>query len=224
MATIEITCRAILSDLDGTLIDSAVCVDYAWEAWALQHDLDIEWIKRSAHGMRTADSLKVLVPHLDLDTEMKHLEDLECSCTTNLTAIAGAPELLATLAPGHWAIVTSGSTRLANHRLGYVGLPRPTVFVTADDVTSGKPEPQCYLLAARGLGVDPSQCVVLPEDSPAGIKAGQAAGARVIAIGVSNANHDISQADYVVHDLTKLKVRGRQYRPHDHLSYHHNLR
>jgi len=206
MATIEITCRAILSDLDGTLIDSATCVDYAWEVWARDHDLDIEWIKRSAHGMRTADSLKILVPHLDLATEMKHLEELECGCTTDLAPIAGAPELLATLAPGHWAIVTSGSNRLANHRLSYVGLPKPTVFVTADDVTSGKPEPQCYLMAARGLGVDPAQCVVL-EDSPAGIRAGQAAGARVIAIGVSSSDHDISLADYVIHDLTKIKVK-----------------
>jgi sugar-phosphatase len=207
MATIKITCRAILSDLDGTLIDSATCVENAWETWALQHDLDIEWIKKNAHGMRTADSLKLLVPHLDLKKEIQNLEDLECGCTVNLTAIAGAPELLSSLAPGHWAIVTSGSSRLANHRLGYVGLPRPTVFVTADDVTRGKPEPQCYLLAAKGLGVNPSDCIVL-EDSPAGIRAAKAAGAKVIAIGVSSCNHDISAADYVVHDLTMLKVEA----------------
>jgi sugar-phosphatase len=207
MATIKITCRAILSDLDGTLIDSAACVDYAWETWALKHDLDIEWIKKNAHGMRTADSLKILVPHLDQGAEIKDLEDLECGCTIDLTLVAGAAELLSSLAPGHWAIVTSGSNRLANHRLGFVGLPRPTVFVTADDVTCGKPEPQCYLLAAQGLGVDPTQCVVL-EDSPAGIKAGKAAGATVIAIGVNSVNHDISHADYVVHDLTQLKVRA----------------
>jgi sugar-phosphatase len=207
MATIKITCRAILSDLDGTLIDSATCVDYAWETWARHHNLDINQIKKSAHGMRTADSLKLLVPHLDLNTEIQNLEDLECSCTIDLAAIAGAPEFLSSLAPGHWAIVTSGSKRLANHRLGYVGLPRPTVFVTADDVTSGKPDPHCYLLAAKGLGVAPVQCIVL-EDSPAGIKAGKAAGAIVIAIGVSSVNHDISDADFVVHDLTNLKVES----------------
>ncbi|MBU6451871.1 MAG: HAD family hydrolase [Cyanobacteria bacterium REEB67] len=205
MSTIQINCRAILSDLDGTLIDSLKCVDYAWEAWATDHALDIDWIKKSAHGMRTADSLKLLVPHLDLATEMKALEDLECSVTTDLVEIAGAKTFLNSLPKAHWAIVTSGSRRLANHRLGHVGLPRPTVFVTADDVTAGKPDPQCYLKAAQGLGIDPADCIVL-EDSPAGIKAGKAAGARVIAIGFSRADHDISAADFVVHDLTRMRV------------------
>jgi len=205
METIKLTCRAVLSDLDGTLIDSAKCVDYAWEAWALKHDLDIEWIKKSAHGMRTADSLKLLVPHLDLAAEMQNLEDLECGCTTDLVPIAGAAELLSSLPAGHWAIVTSGSNRLATHRLSHVGLPRPQVFVTADDVTSGKPEPYCYLQAAQGLGVQPADCIVL-EDSPAGIRAGKAAGATVVAIGVSGAAHDISHADYVVHDLHDITV------------------
>ena len=205
MSTIQINCRAILSDVDGTLIDSLQCVDYAWENWATNHELDIEYIKKNAHGMRTADSLKFLVPHLDLATEMKALEDLECSVTTGLVEIEGAKKFLASLPNGHWAIVTSGSRRLANFRLGHVGLPRPPVFVTADDVTIGKPDPQCYLKAAKGLGIDPVDCVIL-EDSPNGIKAGKAAGARVIAIGVSSADHDISAADFVVHDLTKLRV------------------
>jgi len=208
MATINITCLALLSDLDGTLIDSARCVDYAWENWAVSHKLDVEWIKKSAHGMRTADSLKFIAPHLNLETEMARLEDLECDCTDGLVPINGAQTLLTSLSSARWAIVTSGSNRLANHRLGYVGLPRPSVFITADDVSVGKPEPQCYLLAAGGLGVNPSDCVVL-EDSPAGIKAGKAAGATVIAIGVSSADHDISAADYVVHDLSKIKVQSR---------------
>jgi sugar-phosphatase len=203
--TIQINCRAILSDLDGTLIDSLTCVDYAWEEWAKSHSLDVAYIKEKAHGMRTADSLKMLVPHLDLNSEMKALEDLECSVTTDLVEINGAKELLKSLPAGHWAIVTSGSRRLASHRLGHVGLPRPEVFVTADDVTAGKPDPQCYLAAAHGLGIDAADCVVL-EDSPAGIRAGKSAGARVIAIGFSRAHHDISQADYVVHDLTKIKI------------------
>lgn len=207
MATMKITCRAILSDLDGTLVDSACCVDSAWETWARGHNLDVEWIKKSAHGMRTADSLKLLTPHLDLKTEMISLEDLECGCTESLVPINGAHDLLEQLDrnAARWAIVTSGSSRLANHRLNFVQLPRPSVFVTADDVILGKPEPQCYLLAAEGLGVNPTDCLVL-EDSPAGIRAGKAAGATVVAIGVSSADHDISHADYVVHDLTRIKA------------------
>jgi len=209
MATIKINCLAVLSDLDGTLIDSARCVDYAWETWAVSHDLDVEWIKKSAHGMRTADSLKFIAPHLDLNAEVTKLEDLECQCTDGLVPINGAETLLHSLQSSRWAIVTSGSSRLANHRLGHVGLPKPSVFITADDVSVGKPEPQCYLLAAGSLGISVNDCVVL-EDSPNGIKAGKSAGARVIAIGVSSADHDISAADYVVHDLSKIHAQSQE--------------
>ncbi|MDR3617088.1 MAG: HAD-IA family hydrolase [Candidatus Obscuribacterales bacterium] len=201
----QINCAAILSDLDGTLIDSARCVDHAWETWAKLHNLDPEQIKVAAHGMRTADSLKFIAPHLHLPTEIKALEDLECGCVDGLVAINGAHELSAAIPQSAWAIVTSGSTRLANHRLAAVGLTRPKLLVTADDVTEGKPSPQCYLKGAAALGVAPAKCVVL-EDSPNGIKAGKAAGAVVIAIGVSRGEHDIGAADYVVHDLSDIKV------------------
>jgi sugar-phosphatase len=201
----QINCAAILSDLDGTLIDSARCVGNAWETWAKQHNLDPEQIKITAHGMRTADSLMFIAPHLHLPTEIKTLEDLECGCVEGLVAINGAHELSASIPKSSWAIVTSGSARVANHRLAAVGLARPQLFVTADDVTEGKPNPQCYLMAATALGVDPRQCVVL-EDSPNGIKAAKAAGATVIAIGVSRGEHDIGAADYVVHDLSDLEV------------------
>lgn len=201
----QINCAAILSDLDGTLIDSQRCVDLAWETWSRRHNLNPDQIKVAVHGMRTADSLPMIAPHLHLPTEMKALEDLECGCVEGLVAIEGAHELSAAIPKASWAIVTSGSTRLANHRLMSVGLTMPKLLVTADDVTEGKPSPQAYLKGAAALGVDPTKCVVF-EDSPNGIKAAKAAGATVIAVGVSRGEHDISAADYVIHDLRDVKV------------------
>ena len=82
----------------------------------------------------------------------------------------------------------------------------PLFFITADDVTLGKPNPEPYILAANRLGLEPKDCVVF-EDSPNGIKAAKQAGMRVIAIAVRSADHNITEADYVVHDLTWITLR-----------------
>jgi sugar-phosphatase len=86
------------------------------------------------------------------------------------------------LPPGTWAVVTSGTRALATARLTAAGIPVPEVFVAAEDVAVGKPDPAGYLAAARGLGLTPAEALVL-EDSPSGIAAGKAAGCRVLGIG-----------------------------------------
>ena len=67
----------------------------------------------------------------------------------------------------------------ARHRVA--GLPAPEVFVTAERVKRGKPEPDAYLLGAQLLGLAPQECAVV-EDAPAGVLSGLAAGCHVIAV------------------------------------------
>lgn len=203
---VTLTCKAILSDLDGTLVDSTICVDYAVQTWADEHSLHLGDLVEKAHGRRTIDIVKMFTPQLDIDAEVKHLEDLETSCTKGLVPIDGAVELLSRLSPHHFAVVTSGSHRLATHRLTHTKLPIPKVFITADDVTLGKPNPEPYILAADRLGLEAKDCIVF-EDSPNGIKAAKQAGMRVIAVAVRSAEHDINDADCIVHDLTWVTLR-----------------
>ncbi len=94
-------------------------------------------------------------------------------------AIDGARALLEGLPSNRWAIVTSCPTRLANQLLERAALPRPTVLVSADDVTRGKPSPEGYMLASQRLHFEPGHCLVV-EDSSHGIAAGNAAGMHVI--------------------------------------------
>jgi sugar-phosphatase len=61
------------------------------------------------------------------------------------------------------------------------GLPPPPVLVTSEDVTSGKPDPECYERAAQKLGVSAKECLVF-EDAAVGILAARAAGARVVVV------------------------------------------
>lgn len=197
--------KAVLSDLDGTLVDSQHCVDYSWQIWAEDRGLDLEEVMRICHGRRTIETVKDITPHLDSATEVAFLEELEATCTKGMVPVLGAHDLVGKLGAHQFAVITSGSNRLATHRLSHVGFKIPKVFVTSDDVLNGKPHPEGYLSAAKQLGVEPTQCLVL-EDSPAGIRAGNDAGMTTIGIAAHSADHDISHASYVVQDLTWLTV------------------
>ena len=117
--------------------------------------------------------------------------------------MAGAKELLASLPPDRWAVVTSAGRALATRRLQAASLPVPGVLVTPDDVPFGKPNPTGYLEAARRLGAAISRSIVL-EDAPVGIQAGRAAGA--IVIGVTTTFPMLFGCDYVIPDLQSLRI------------------
>ncbi|MBO0703088.1 MAG: HAD-IA family hydrolase, partial [Candidatus Dormibacteraeota bacterium] len=109
--------------------------------------------------------------------------------------------------PDEWAVVTSGSLRIAEPRLAALPVP-PRVVVTADDVRRGKPDPEPYLVAAGRLGVaDPSRCVVV-EDAPAGVAAATAAGMSSVAVVTTHRREELP-ASVVVQDLRSVGVRHR---------------
>src|SRR5699024_6041405 len=85
-------------------------------------------------------------------------------------------------------------------RLEAAGLTPPEVMITADDVTRGKPDPEGYAIAARRLGVDPQRCLVV-EDAPAGIAAGLAAGAQVLAVTTTHDTDELIRAHSVMPEL-----------------------
>jgi hypothetical protein len=87
------------------------------------------------------------------------------------------------------------------------GLPLPEQFVSGDDVANGKPAPDPYLLGAKKLGFDASDCIVF-EDADAGVKAALAAGAAFV-VGVSKRALE-TDADIVVEDLAGISFDGKQ--------------
>src|SRR5205085_10518297 len=107
---------------------------------------------------------------------------------------------------GKWAVVTSGARAVATLRLRHTRLPLPEVFVCAEDVQRGKPDPQGYLAAARRLGVAASRCVVV-EDTPAGLEAARAGGIPCIGVATTYRTETLTMADYVVPALSSLRVK-----------------
>lgn len=194
---------AVLSDLDGVLVDSAATIELTWRRFAEQHGLDAGHLLAESHGRRTIDLIRLVAPHLDAVAEAARIEREEIDEARHVRALPGARELVDSVPSGRFAIVTSGTRALALARLHGAGLPVPDVLVTAEDVKVGKPDPAGYLRAAALLGVDPAHCVVL-EDAPAGVAAGRAAGMTVVAVLTTNAETALRAAHTRVRDLCTL--------------------
>jgi beta-phosphoglucomutase-like phosphatase (HAD superfamily) len=91
----------------------------------------------------------------------------------------------------------------------------PKHLVTSTDVRRGKPDPEPYLAGARILGLDASDCVVI-EDAPAGIRAGKAAGARVLALRTTVTDAELQEAgaDWIVDTCADLFVEAESNGEH----------
>jgi sugar-phosphatase len=203
MRTLE--CDGVLFDLDGVLVDSARVVVRTWHTWARTKGLDAERFIGIAHGRRPAETLRLIAPDLDAESEAAELERLEANDTDGILEVEGALELLGTLPEGSWTVVTSGSRALASGRMRHVGLPLPERFVTAEDVENGKPHPEAYLKGAEILGASPETCVVI-EDAPAGVQSAKAAGMRVVAVSTTHREEDLQEADVVLGALSEIRV------------------
>lgn len=175
--------RAALFDMDGTLVDSTAIVETIWGEFAERFGLDRETLLGAVHGVRAEDSVRRFAPAgSDTAAIVAELNAYELEHTEGTVEIPGAVAFLAALPRTRVALVTSASPALASGRLSAAGVPSPDVVVTADDVAHGKPAPDCYLAAAERLGVAAQDAVVF-EDAEAGIRAGLAAGMRVVVVG-----------------------------------------
>jgi mannitol-1-/sugar-/sorbitol-6-phosphatase len=196
---------AILFDIDGTLVDSTAAVIRTWTTWAAKHGIDADEILRVCHGRRTEDTLGMFLPAEQHATAIAELQQWELADLDEVRALPGTQSLLRRLPADRWAAVTSGSRELMRTRLTAAGLPIPDVLMSAEAVEAGKPDPEGYLKAAAALGRDIRRCLVV-EDAPAGIQAGQAAGARVLAVATSHPASELTSADAVIPDLTACDV------------------
>ncbi|EDO16361.1 hypothetical protein Kpol_1051p9 [Vanderwaltozyma polyspora DSM 70294] len=217
-----------LFDLDGTIVSTTYAAEAVWRKFCSKYNVDPEELFKVSHGSRTSEMMARFFPNVD-NTDNKAVKELEISIARNyldlVTLIPGAKDLLLSLdintttkeklPERKWAIVTSGSADLAfswfSTILKEVG--KPDVFITAFDVSRGKPDPEGYNKAqtdlTKILGMDPKSVrSVVFEDAPVGIKAGNAMGALTIGITSSYDKKVLfdAGADFVVSDLTEVVV------------------
>ena len=203
-------CKGFLFDLDGTLVDSLPVVERSWCRWADRHGLRHDDVLNFIHGKQAITSLRHFLTgktEEEIQAEFRWLEQIEASDIEGIAALPGAKELLNHLdeAGIPWAIVTSGTIPIAHARHKAAGLPTPKVFVTAEQVKRGKPEPDAYLLGAKLLGLAPEECAVV-EDAEAGMLSGLAAGCHVFAVNVPATASRLNEADFALTTLESLDL------------------
>jgi mannitol-1-/sugar-/sorbitol-6-phosphatase len=207
----QISCKALLVDMDGVLVDSTPAVARVWTRWARKHNLDPDHVVHFSHGRTSLTSIRELLPHADPAVhlaENRWMEQGEIEEITDVVALPGAQQLLAIVPSSQLAVVTSSTRPLAEVRLRTTGLwSHIHHLVTASDILHGKPDPEPYLKGAAALHLDPQSCIVI-EDAPFGIRSGKAAGARVLALRttVEDAVLLAAGADWIVNDCSSLRV------------------
>lgn len=201
----ELTARALLLDMDGTLVNSDAVVERCWRRWSARHGLDADEVMKVVHGRQGYASMALLLPERPMaenHAENRAMLAEETADMDGVVPVPGAAAFLASLAGLPHALVTSADVPLSTGRMAAAGLALPAVRVTAESVCASKPDPEGFLKGAAELGFEPADCVVF-EDSGAGIAAGKAAGMRVVGIGPRARAHEPTVC---VDDLTQVRV------------------
>lgn len=203
------TDRAVLWDLDGTLVDSE---EYHWLSW--RDTIRVEGVDLSydqflaSFGQRND---RILGAWLGPDTdaarmqrigEAKEAEFRRLAEAHGLKPLPGAREWLTRLRATGWkqSIASSAPRLNVETMLQVLELSEYLdAIVSAEDVTVGKPDPQVFIAAAAKLGVPPSRCVVV-EDAAAGVEGGRRGGMRTIGV----TKNGTLNADVSVHSLEDL--------------------
>lgn len=180
---------AMLFDMDGTIINSIAAAEQVWAQWAISHGVDVPDFLPKIHGRRAIDTIASLnLAGVDAEKEAAYITQAEIDQVEGIEEIPGAAAFLMQIPLSKWAVVTSAPRELALTRLNAAGLPIPQVLISAEDVEQGKPKPDCYLLAAKRLGVNCADCLIF-EDAEIGIAAALASGGTLVVVTATHTTH-----------------------------------
>lgn len=202
--------RAVLWDMDGTLIDSA---EYHWLTWrdtltaeghTLTHEQFASWFgQRNDAILRRYLGDAVPADAIERIGRAKESAYRRMVRKRGIEPLPGVRQWLQRLSEAGWRQAVASSAPPANIQviLDVLGVERCfQAFVSAEEVPHGKPAPDVFVLAAQRLGVPPSHCIVV-EDAPAGVEAGRRAGMRTI--GIASMGRPLD-ADIVISSLEQL--------------------
>jgi beta-phosphoglucomutase len=199
---------AFIFDMDGVLIDSNPTHKIALQQFCREHDFELteQQLREKIYGRTNRDWLLNLFGNLPDETIRRYAEEKEALFRQLYTDIEPLKGLLSFLkkmdeAGIPRAIATSAPRANVDFTLEHTGIG-PYFQTILDDsfVSKGKPDPQIYLKSAAALGLEPAKCVVF-EDSFSGVKAGKAAGCKVVGLTTTHTNDELSETDFNIADF-----------------------
>ncbi|MDL2277514.1 HAD family phosphatase [Parabacteroides sp. OttesenSCG-928-G07] len=190
--------KTALFDFDGVIVDTEPIYDLFWEEAGKRYEVGIDNFVDIIKGTTTPDIIKIYFSNHPEAIQQKVFDEcIAYEREMDLPAMPGSLEFLHLLKANQvkMGLVTSSDQSKINRAIALHNLQGIfDTIVTSEDITKGKPDPMCYLLAAERIQAAPQECLVF-EDSFNGIKAGNAAGMRVI--GLSTTNSAASLKDMV---------------------------
>lgn len=199
----------VLFDFDGVIADTEPQYDIYIDALGERYNLGIKNFALQVKGTTSPDILKKYFSHFtkeEQDKIAKELGDFELQMDFPL--VRGVMDFIQYLKDNNYKVglVTSSQDFKMERALDMLGLSDTfDTEVTAVRITEGKPNPMCYLLAAKDLHVSPAECIVF-EDSFHGISAGKGAGMRVVGVSTTITAEELKgKADFVIPDFSDLQ-------------------
>ena len=198
----------VLFDLDGVLLDSEGLYSIFWEKMEQEYPTGVEHFSSYIKGFHLARILS----YFESDEVRQQVVDqlLEYERGMRYEFFPGALEFVKQLRDAGipLAIVTSSDHK--KMQALYRQHPDfPTLFdiiITGDMVTKAKPDPDCFLLGAKLMGMDIKDCIIL-EDSRNGLIAGRASGARVIGVATTLSAEAVNElSDMTINAVSQLSV------------------
>ncbi len=206
--------KAVLFDMDGLMVDTEPLHLQAYNIVLRKYGkhLTEKEVVRRYIGTADIDGSRDMVVRFQLPISAEELVNAKQVkakqlLKNNIVVQLGLMELLTDLKKAGYKIAIASSSQLETIEIIVDGLKITSLIdalSSAEEVKRGKPAPDVYLLAAKKLGVDPSECLVL-EDAPKGVQAGKAAGMKVFAIPSEyTKGQDFSLADKVLNSLSEV--------------------
>lgn len=206
--------RAVIWDMDGVIADTAPYHFKAWQYVFQKKGVDFtENDFRRKFGQRNDTIIRATLGENISQSETDAIandkeENYRQRVRQHIKPLPGAVELLRALKEYGFSVALASSAPVENIQLVIRGLGIENSFqaiVSGREVKEGKPSPQGFLLAAKKLGVEPKNCIVI-EDAVAGVAAAKSAGMHCIAVANTHPRESLREADLIVSTLETVSV------------------